>query len=810
MGTFNQDLRYAVRMLLKKPGFTLVAVITLALGIGANTAIFSIVNAVLLRSLPYPEPDHLVQIWETFRPQDVMVTSISPHNFADWQRENQSFERLASYSYATFTLTLDDQPEPVRGLRVSADFLSVMGVSPALGRDFLTEEDAPGKNRVLILSHALWQRRFAGDDQIVGQTIPVNGETFTIIGVMPESFMFPDSTDIWSPMGLDLSRIQRGTSFLFGVGRLRKGVTLDAAQSEMSAIAASLEQQYPNTNTGCGVNLVALHDQLVVDVKLRLWVLFGAVGLVLLIACVNVANLLIARAATRRKEIAIRIAMGASRWRLIRQFLTESLLLSLAGGGAGLLMAMWGVDFLVAASPVQLAHTGEIGVDGWALGFTLLASIVTGLVFGIVPALQATRPDVQETLKEAGQSVTAGVARNRLRKTLVVAEITIALILLAGAGLFINSFLRLQRVPTGFDPENVLTMSLSLPRSRYPEPRQQQAFFEQAIEKISAIDGVRSAGATNDLPFSGSRSHTSFSIEGRPPAAPGESPHSDFRAVSSDYFAALGIQLLRGRSFTQRDTKDSPAVALINEEMARRYWPDEDPVGRRIQIGSPEENRLYDNKPVSREIVGIIRDVKHWELNERAEAEMYVPFTQLPASRMFIAVRGDEQVKNLAGAIRSAIQSLDPNQAVSSIRMMGERLSSSIATERVNTIVLGFFAVVAMLLAALGIYGVMSYSVTQRTHEIGVRMALGAERRDIFRLVVGQGLTLTVIGVAVGLAVSFALMRLISTLLFGVSAADPLTYAGVSLILSVVAMLACYLPARRAARVDPMIALRYE
>ncbi len=809
MGTFRQDLRYAVRMLLKKPGFTLVAVMTLALGIGANTAIFSIVNAVLLRSLPYPEPDRLTQIWETFRPQDVMVTSISPHNFADWQRENQSFERLASYSYATFTLTLDDQPEPVSGLRVSADFLSVMGVSPALGRDFLMEEDAPGKNRVLILSHALWQRRFAGDDGIVGQAIPVNGETFTIVGVMPKDFTFPDSTDIWSPIGLDLSRIQRGTSFLFSVGRLKKDVTIAAAQTEMSAIAASLEQLYPNTNTGCGVNLVALHDQLVGDVKLRLWVLFGAVGFVLLIACTNVANLLIARAATRHKEIAIRIALGGSRWRLIRQFLTESTLLSLVGGGAGLLLAMWGVDFLVAASLVQFPHTGEIGIDGWALAFTALASVVTGLVFGIVPALQATKPDVQETLKETGQSVTAGVARHRLRKTLVVAEIALALILLAGAGLLINSFLRLQRVPVGFDPKNVLTMRISLPRSRYAEPRQQQAFFEQAIEKISAIDGVRSAGGTNDLPFSGSRSHTSFSIEGRPPAAPGESPNSDFRAISPDYFAALGIELLRGRGFTERDTKDSPAVAIINEEMARRYFKDEDPLGKRIQIGSPEENRLY-GKSVSREIIGIIRDVKHWELNERGEAEMYVPFTQLPDSRMFIAVRGDEQVKSLVGAIRSAVQSIDPNQAVSNIRMMEERLTSSIATKRVNTVVLGFFAVVALLLAALGIYGVMSYSVTQRTHEIGVRMALGAKRRDILRLVVGQGLALAVIGVMVGLAVSFALMRLISSLLFGVSAADPLTYTGVSLILMVVAMLACYLPARRATRVDPMIALRYE
>ncbi|MEW6209480.1 MAG: ABC transporter permease [Acidobacteriota bacterium] len=809
MGTFRQDLRYAVRMLLKKPGFTVVAVLTLALGIGANTAIFSIVNAVLLRSLPYPEPDRLVQVWETFRPQDVMVTSISPHNFADWQRENQSFEQLASYSYTTFTLTVDDQPEPVRGLRVSADFLSVMGVRPDVGRDFLREEDAPGKNRVLILSHALWQRRFAGDEQIVGQTIPVNGETFTVIGVMPRGFAFPDSIDLWTPLGLDMNRIERGTSFLFGVGRLKKQVTIETAQAEMSAIAASLEQLYPNTNTGCGVNLVALHDQLVGDVKLRLWVLFGAVGFVLLIACVNVANLLIARAVTRHKEIAIRIALGGSRWRLIRQFLTESALLSVIGGGAGLLLAMWGVDFLVAASPVQLPHAGEIGVDGWALAFTALASLATGLVFGIVPALQATRPDVQETLKETGQSVTAGIARNRLRKTLVVAEIALALILLACAGLLINSFLRLQRVPTGFDPKNVLTMRISLPRSRYAEPHRQAAFFEQVLQKISALEGARSVGATNDLPFSGSRSHTSFSIEGRPSAAPGESPNSDFRTVSPDYFNTLGIQLLRGRSFTERDTKDSPAVVVINEEMARRYFADEDPIGRRIQIGNPEEIRRH-GKALSREIIGIIRDVKHWELKERGEAELYTPLTQMPDSTMFLAVRGDERVANLVGAIRDAVRTLDPHQAVSNIRLMEERLSYSIATERINTVILGFFAVVALLLAALGIYGVMSHAVTQRTHEIGVRMALGAERRDIFRLVVGQGLTLAVIGVALGLAASLALMRFLSTLLFGVEATDPLTYTGVSLILLVVAMLACYLPARRATRVDPMIALRYE
>jgi putative ABC transport system permease protein len=809
MNTLWQDIRYSVRMLLKKPGFTIVMVITLAVGIGANTAIFSILNSLLLRPLPFSEPDRIVQVWETFKPQSVMETTISPHNFTDWKRENTSFESLAVYRYASFTLTDGEQPEPIRGIAVSSEFLSVFGATPALGRDFLAEEDAPGRNRVVILSHNLWQRRFNSDPEIIGQSLSINGEKYNVVGVMAHGFQFPDAIDLWSPLGADLARISRGTTFLFGVGRLGRGTTIAQAQSEMESIALNLEQQYPNTNTGRGVNLVPLQEQLVGNIRLQLWVLFGAVGFVLLIACANVAGLLLARAASRQKETAIRTAIGASRLRLARQFLTESVLLSVVGGGAGLLLALWGVDLMVSASPVPIPRATEIGIDGRVLVFTVLASLVTGLIFGLAPALQAARTDIQEALKESVTSASASLKRQRLRQSIVVIETAIALVLLVGAGLLINSFIRLQRVDTGFNPKNLLTFSTALPRARYAQPVQQVTFAQQALERIAAIEGVQSVGVVTDLPFSGSRSVSSFQIDGRPPAGPGEGVHADFRAITPDYFQAMKMPLLQGRFFTERDVKDSAGVIIINQEMARRYWSDEDPLGKRITIGSPEETSLYGN-PVSREIVGVIGNVKHDELSAAPYAEMYVPFAQLPGSFLFFTVRSEHDAPALTGSIRSAVRGIDPAQAISNVSMMETRLSRSISNETLITVLLGAFAIVALMLAALGIYGIMSYSVTQRRQEIGIRMALGAQPRDILRMIVGQGLTISAIGAGLGLAASFYLARFLSSLLYGVSASDPFTFVGVCLLLMLVALLACYLPARRATKVDPITALRYE
>ena len=805
MRTLWGDVRYGARLLVKHPGFTSVAMIALALGIGATTAIFSVVNAVLLRPLPYENPERLVQVWENNLPRGWVQDPVSPRNFIDWQGQSRSFEALAAYEYESFTLTGSDASERIGGALVSASLIEVMGTRPALGRGFLSEEDRRGVARVVILSDRLWQRRFGARPDVIGQSLILNNESFTVVGVMPPAFQFPSqSVDLWATPAFDPSR-PRSDHFLYAVGRLKPTVSLRQAREEMDHIARQLAEQYPDTNKDFGVTLISLHEQVVGKIRPALLILLGAVVLMLLIACVNVANLLLARATARQKEIAVRTALGASRLRLIRQHLTESLLLAGLGGCCGLLLSVWGVDLLVAASAGTLPRAKEISIDGRVFGFTLTISLVTGILFGLAPALRSSTPDLNQFLKEGVKGVAGGWRQSRAQSVLVVAEITLGLVLLIGAGLLIKSYARLQQVDPGFSPENVLTAQLSLPQSKYPEERQQALFFQQTLERIQTLPGVEYAGAVSDLPFSQSRTSRSFGIEGRPAVSDGESLNADHRKISPHYFRAMGIRLLRGREFTERDAKNAPGVIIINEAMARRFFPHENPLGRRLLLGASEsgEQKAW-------EIVGVVADIKHGNLAEERKPEMYVPYMQHPHSWMFLAIRGASDPRTLIAAVRNAVREVDPEQPAYNVMTMQERIEKSIAPQRFNTLLLGVFAVVAIALAAVGIYGVVSYSVAQRTREIGVRLALGAQSGDILRLVVGQGMLLTMIGIGLGLAAALLLTRLMASLLYGVSATDPFVFAGIAVLLAFVALLACYIPARRATKVDPMIALRYE
>ncbi len=805
MQTLWQDLRYGARMLLKKPGFTLVAVITLALGIGANTAIFSVVNAVLLRPLPFKEPDRLVMIREMKLPQ-FPEFSVSPGNFLDWKRQNTVFERLVSLRGASFNLIGAGDPEQVMGLRVTDGFFAMLGAQPQIGRVFLPEEDQPGRANVALLSHGLWQRRFGGDPKILNQTITLNGQSYTVIGVMPATFRFGGNPDLWTPSAFTAQEAQsHGSHYISVVGQLRPGATVDQARAEMIAIAGRLAAQYPGTNTGWSVKLMPLLEFIVRDIKPALLVLLVAVAFVLLIACANVANLLLARANERQKEIAVRAALGAGRARIVRQLLTESVLLSAAGGAAGLLLAKLGEYLLLKLAPEDLPRMSDVSLDGRALAFTAAITLLTGLVFGLVPSLQSSRPNLNETLKDAGRGSTEGGRRQLVRSALVTLEVASALALLVGAGLLIKSFWRLQKVAPGFNPDNALTLSVTLPRSKYPEENQRVAFFRQLLEKVSALPGVQAAGASHSMPLGGDYV-LAFKIQGRPPLPPGAGQSTNFYSVSADYFKTMGIPLLRGRLLTERDAKDSPHVAVINETMAKNLFPDENPVGKRITFDTGDDNP----NPDWYEIVGVVGDVKQYGLDQATPLQTYEPYTQQTFSYMTLVARTTGAPANLTAAIRNAVLQIDKEQPIADVRTLDRILSTSIAQQRFSMLLLGVFAAVAMLLAAVGIYGVLSYSVTQRIHEIGIRMALGAGRHDVLRLLIGHGMLLTLIGVAAGLAAAFALTRLMSTLLFDVSATDPITFGLIALLLVTVALLACWIPARRATKVDPLVALRRE
>ena len=801
MTTLMQDLRYGFRMLWKNPGFAVAAVIALALGIGANAAIFSVVNTVLLRSLPYEDPDRLMVLRETKLPQ-FPEFSVSPGNFLDWQKQSDSFEKLTAVQGSAFNLVAGDaEPERLRGARLSAGLFEMLGAGAVQGRTFTDEEDQPGHESVVVLSSNLWKRRFASDPNIIGQSITLSATSYTVIGIMPPSFQFPDrDTDLWTPIAFTVRQAQQhGSHYVSVIGRLKPGVSLAEARTEMSAIAARIAEQYPGSNAGWSVNIIPMQDYDVRDVKPALLVLLAAVGLVLLIACANVANLLLARATARQKEIAIRTALGASRWRVVRQLLTESVLLAVVGGGAGLLLAAWGVKSLLALAPEDLPRVKDVALDGRVLGFTLLVTLITGIIFGLAPALQASRPNLNETLKEGGRGTTGG--HHRVRSSLVITEVALALVLLVGAGLLIRSFIRLQQVHPGFNANNAMAVNISLPGRKYPNSDNHLAFFTQLIEKVAALPGVVAVGVSQSLPIQ-SDYLLGFNIQGRPPAPPGEDKSTNYYAVTPDYFKAMGIPLLRGRLFTEQDNGTAPPVVVINETMAKTYFLDEDPIGKRINVTQGPEK--------FREIVGIVGDVKQYGPAQPTPLQTYEPFLQMPFSGVSLVVRSEGNPTALTGAIRSQVLSIDREQPLSRIRTLNQIVSGSVAQQQFSMLLLGVFAAAALVLATVGLYGVMSYAVTQRTHEIGIRMALGANAGNVLRLVVGQGMLLALIGVGTGLAGAFALTRLMSGLVFGISTTDPLTFVGIPVLLAGVALGACLVPARRAIKVDPMVALRYE
>ncbi|MFN7943774.1 MAG: ABC transporter permease [Blastocatellia bacterium] len=801
MQTLWQDLRYGARMLFKQPGFTLVAVITLSLGIGANTAIFSVVNAVLLRPLPYPESGQLTWVWMDNRGEGIHEDIASWPNFEDWRAQNQTFQAMAGVLDRRFNLTGAGEPEEVYGANVSPNFFELMRVSPARGRGFQADEEQEGRDQVVVIGYGLWQRRFGGEANIVGQTLSLNGQPHTIIGVMPPGFQFPDKTEIWKPLAPDAqTRTSRGAFWLPVIGRLKPGVTRAQAQADMTAIAQRLEQQYPNTNTGFGVNVVLMHEQLVGKLRTALWVLLGAVGCVLLIACANVANLLLARAATRQKEVAIRAALGASRWRVVRQLLTESLVLATVGGVLGLWLARWGLDALVALAPSDLPRVESISVDRRVLFFTLGLSLLTGLVFGLAPALQASKLNLGEVLKEGGRGGSSG---QRTRSALVVAEIALALVLLVGAGLLLKSSWRLQQVNPGFNPERVLKVRLSLPSSKYPEGTNVAAFYQQLLERLNALPGVQAAGATSSVLLYKIHNSAGILIEGRP-APNGPRPELPLDSVSPNYFQVMGMQIVQGRNFNEQDKRDGLPVAIVNETMARRFWPDEDPIGKRFTFGNagPQANWLT--------VVGVVRDSRRQGLDAPIRMESFLPHAQRPLRAMEVVLRTTDDPLVMARTVRTAVWSLDGNLPVSEIETVEQMLGARIAPRRFNLLLLGLFALVAVLLAAVGIYGVMAYAVTQRTREIGIRVALGAQTRDVLRLVVRQGMSLTGIGIGIGLVTAMWATRLMTGLLFGVRATDPVTFVAIALLLAFVALVACWIPARRATKVDPLVALRCE
>jgi putative ABC transport system permease protein len=802
------DLRYALRMLVKTPGFTAVAVVTLGLAIGANTAIFSVVNAVLLRPLPYPHSEQLVRVFGS-QPQLALAPS-SPANFLEWKDENQVFERIGTYVGQGFNLLGGDKPERVIGARVSADLLQLMGVQAALGRLFTNDEDQEGRGQVVILSHDFWRSRFGGDANTVRQTITLNDQSYTVIGVMPAGFAFPSTrTQAWVPIAFNAAeRKTRDTNFIDVVARLKPGVSIEQARANMNAVARSQAERYPKTNTGVGVKVVSLREHIVGDVRPMLVVLLGAVAFVLLIACANVANLLLARAATRQREMAIRGALGASRSRVVRLLLTESVLLAVVGGAVGLLLAIWSLDLLVSLKPANLPRLAEIGVNRTVFLFTLTVSVVTGLLFGVAPALQVSKMDLNEGLKESSRGGTDSPRRHRVRALLVVSEVALSLVLLVGAGLMIRSFSRLLAVDPGFKADHVLTAFVSLPVSKYPKREEQTAFFDRLLERLRNAPGVSAAGLVTDIPLYGGSS-TGFDVEGHPEAAPGTRPMTEYRLINSDYFAAMGMKLVKGRAFSRYDNEAAPSVVIINETMAARYFAGEDPIGRRLYLsGDPKDLR---------EIVGVVGDVRNYGVDAEVKPEVYVPFLQSApnylsgvVSAMTIVVRSAIEPTALAAALREQVQALDKDQPVSEIRTMEWYLADSMAQRRFNMFLLGAFAGLALVLAAVGIYGVIAYTVTQRTHEMGIRIALGAKGGDILRLVFGNAMTTTLIGIALGLGAAFPLTRLLRSLLYQVSPTDPVVFAAIPLLLLSVAVIATYLPARRATRVDPIQALRTE
>ena len=812
MNTFLSDLRYAFRMLLKAPGFTAIAVIALALGIGANTAIFSVVNAVLLRPLPYKAPNDLVWLWGTNPLNDIAKETASYPDFVDWREQAQSFSGVAGFTQTAVILGgADGETERVPVGVAMGDLFTVLGIEPAIGRKFLPEENEEGKHRVVLLSDALFQRRFGGQAGVVGSQIMINNSQYTIVGVLPAGFQDPiagqtQSFQMWMPLAVtaNMQQSRRG-DFLSVVARLKPGVSLQHGQAEMTGIMARLEKQYPNTNTGWGAIVQPLHETITGDVRPALLVLLGAVSVLLLIACANVANLLLARATARQREIAIRSALGATRGRIIAQLLTENVLLSFCGGVLGLLFAYWGMDALLALSPGNIPRLETIGVDREVLFFTLAVSLVTGVVFGLAPALTVSKPHLNDTLKEGGRSGGDSGTARRLRSGLAVAEIALSFVLLVGAGLLIRSFLSLQDVNPGFNADHLLTVKLSLPAAKYQENQQVVNFYDQLLARVSSQPGVQAASLTTALPLDSGNNYLAFEVEGRVTPPTDKQPDAESRIVSADYFKALQIPLRRGRLLDDRDALGAPDVVVISETMARKYFGGEDPIGKRITFGDPQ---AADVEWFT--VVGIVGDVRGSSLKSEPYAQVYGSYRQSPQRGMTVVLRTAGDPMNVAPAVRQQVAALDPQQPLYNIRTAEQVLAASIARPRFNMLLIAILAGIALVLAAIGVYGVISYSVTQRTREIGIRIALGASAGNVLKLVVGEGMILAGTGIVVGIIAAFGVTRIMASLLYGVTASDPLTFASLALLLGAIAFVACYIPARRATRVDPVVALRYE
>jgi putative ABC transport system permease protein len=809
MDSIINDIRYGIRSLLKQPGFTAIATITLALGIGANTAIFSVVNAVLLRSLSYPHAEQMVYVLEGRLSDPKFEGSYSPQNFIDMRSRNHSFDSYAALSFVSFTLTGDQQPEAVNGVLASSDFGRVTGSAPALGRWFTADEDAPEKEHVALISDGLWKRRLGGDMQVVGKSIQLNGVPYTVIGVMPPAFSFPSSNyEVWAPLALDSAKYEREHGFLQGVARLKPNVTVEQARADLQGIEEQIKRENPSWGRGLTVKVMPFREYRFGSLDRPLMILLGAVALVLLIACVNVSNLMFGRATAKWKEMALRSALGASRWSLVRMLLVESAMLAAVSGGLGLLLAKYGIYALVAISPSALPTPEKITIDGSVIAFTLLISLLTIALFGLAPALQITKTDLTQALRENSRS-TIGARRVKvMRGALVVGEICLSLVLLASAGLLLESLWRLLRVSPGFRAEHVVTCRIDLPPNKYPEDKAQARFFRSLLKEAHAIPGIEQASLVTSLPFSGSRGTSSFSIDGRP-TDPGNETSADRHQVAPGYFAAMGIALLAGRDFTDSDDMEHPGVAIINETAANRFWPNENPLGKRITIGMGQEVKLY-GKPVSREIVGVVGNVRHEQLKDDFQPEMYIPAWHLPAQTMMLIVRSNAPTESLINSMRQAVQSIDRDQPIRRPQTLEAAISRTVAPLKFVTVLLALFAGLALTLAIIGIYAVMSYAVVQRTQEIGIRMALGAQYSDVLKLVLGHGVSLTLGGIGLGLVCSLALTRVMASLLFEVRPTDATTLVVVSVTQALIAMLACYIPARRAAKVDPLVALRYE
>jgi putative ABC transport system permease protein len=808
---FWQDVRYGIRMLVKNPGFTVVSVLALALGIGANTAIFSVVNAVLLRPLPYQDPDNLVHVLRTQPP--IMRGPISRPDFLEWQAQQKVFSEIAAYYFETFNLTGVDQAERIVGARVTENFFQLFGVAPGKGRFLLPADNQGEAGHVAVISYGLWQRRFGGQPSIIGQTISLNGETYAVVGVAPPAFSFPQRIEIWTPAKIALDKRDRGSNYLKVIARLKEGVTRAQAQAQMNQVTAALAQQYPENDTNLSVTISSLLEDQVMNIRSVLIILLGAVLFVLLIACANVANLLLARATTRQKEMAVRTALGAGRWRIIRQLITESVLLALIGGTLGVLLALWGINVLVALAPANIPRIKEVSLDQWVLCFSLLISVATGIIFGLAPAIQISKTNLNEVLKEGTRSAATGSPHSaRLRRVLIIAEIALSFVLLISAGLLIESIRRLTDVNPGFNPKPLLTASVSFPRrppsssageeGELEQVRASSGFLTAVQQKILALPGVQAVGAINDLPVAGRGSvNGDFNIEGRPKFKSGEAPVAEYRLVTPSYFRAIGISLLKGRVFNDSDDARQQVSILVNETLARRFFPGEDPVGKRLLV--------MDDKP--HEIIGVVGDAKQWGLERPTDPEIYFSYAQIGfGSETTLVIRTDLEPASLSEGVRGAIREVNSDAPVYGIKSMMQVTADSTAQRRFNTILMTSFAGIALLMATIGLYGVISYSVAQRSQEIGIRMALGAQGRDVLRMIIWSGLKLALAGVVFGLLISLAITRMLVSLLYGVGATDPFTLIIGSIFLTLVALLACYIPARRATRIDPMIALRYE